>query len=226
LADGRGHPAMFREPGHGFPWAWDEEVAVGAAQLTARQSGLLAAVSPDAGGAIAEAELRRAVPWAVVLGRDQEHEDEKDAMAVAGQAGARQEQAEWRAQPAVQPQALQVLLTAAGPQAQAQQLALGRWVLLQGPLAQGPRLAVAQQAWVLSPRVLEQGVPLEPQLAPEPLVSERPEGAPKQQEDVLREREPVLAPVAFAALLLRPLPSRNGRLRRRFRHPPRPSGDA
>jgi len=93
LADDRDHPAMFREPGHDFPWAWDEEVAVGAAQGTARQSARLAAASPVAAGAIAEAEIRLDVRWAAVPGRGPDDEDEKeqDAKAVEAQAEARQE---------------------------------------------------------------------------------------------------------------------------------------
>jgi hypothetical protein len=101
-------------------------------------------------------------------------------------------------------------------------------VLLQGRLAQERLLAVVQMARASPQQVLERGMPPESQLVLEPRVSPRPEGAhaqPEKQEEQ-REREPVLAPVAFAELLLRQLPSRNGRLRRRFRHPPRPSGDA
>jgi hypothetical protein len=82
---------MFREPGHGFRWAWDEEVVAGAAHGTARQSARLAVASPVAAGAIADVELRQGVQWAAVPERDQEHEDEKDAKAVAAQAAARQE---------------------------------------------------------------------------------------------------------------------------------------
>jgi hypothetical protein len=110
---------MFRERGHGFPWAWDEEVAVGAAQWTMRQSGQLAAVSPDAGAAIAEVELRQGVRWAAALGRDLGHEDEKGAKAVAAPAGGRQELVERPAQQVVLPRASRVSQTAAVPQAQA-----------------------------------------------------------------------------------------------------------
>jgi hypothetical protein len=70
LAGDHGHPEQFRELARGYPWAWDEEVVADAAQLQTRQSGRLAAACPVAAGVLAEAALRRDVPWAVGL----EHE--------------------------------------------------------------------------------------------------------------------------------------------------------
>jgi hypothetical protein len=54
-AGDRGHPAKSLEPDHGFPWAWDEEVAGGAAHPPVRQSARLAVASPVAADEFAEA---------------------------------------------------------------------------------------------------------------------------------------------------------------------------
>jgi hypothetical protein len=61
----RGHPAQFRELARGFPWAWDEEVVAGAAQLLKRQGARLAAACRVAADAFAESVLRRGVLPAV-----------------------------------------------------------------------------------------------------------------------------------------------------------------
>ena len=227
MAGGRGHPAKCQEPVHGFPWAWDEEVVEAAEQVTARQSGLLAAASPVVAGAIAEAALLQGVPWVAVPGRDLDVADEKDAKAVEAQAVARQELAEWPAQQIVLPQESRTQAVPRGRQAPMSQPVLEQRVLLQGPLAQERRPA-AQQARASRPRVRGQEVQRESQRVPEPLVSVRREGAPAQleEQEERREREPMLARAAFVAPLLPPLPSRNVRLPRRFRHPLHPSGDA
>jgi len=63
----------FRELGLGFPWAWDEEVAAGAARLPAHRSERLAAACPVAEDAIAEEANRRGVSRAA--GREREWSD-------------------------------------------------------------------------------------------------------------------------------------------------------
>jgi len=55
------HRAQFRELGHGFRWAWDEEVVAAEAHLLAHRSARLAAACPVAADAIAKAVFRRGV---------------------------------------------------------------------------------------------------------------------------------------------------------------------
>jgi hypothetical protein len=73
LDDDRDRRVQFRELGRGFPWAWDEEVAAGAARLPAHRNARLAAACPVAGDAIAEQALRQDVPRDV--GRERESSD-------------------------------------------------------------------------------------------------------------------------------------------------------
>lgn len=88
--DDRGRRARFREPVHGFPWAWDEEVVAGGARLPENQSARLAAACLVVADALADAVLRRDVPW--VAGPERALWDALDAKAVAGQGAARLEQ--------------------------------------------------------------------------------------------------------------------------------------
>ena len=85
--DDHGRRARFRELGRGFRWAWDEEVAVGAAHLPERQSARPAAACPVAEDAIAEAALRRDVPR--VVGPERASSDALDAKVVVAQGAAR-----------------------------------------------------------------------------------------------------------------------------------------
>lgn len=65
--DDRGRRARFQEPGHGFPWASDEEVGAESERLPERQSARLAAVCRVVADEIAEAfrrDARRAVDLA------------------------------------------------------------------------------------------------------------------------------------------------------------------
>ncbi|HEV2102029.1 MAG TPA: hypothetical protein VGR58_04545 [Candidatus Acidoferrum sp.] len=95
LAGDHDRRARFREPGRGFPWAWDEEVAADEARLPERQSARLAAVCPVAADALAEV-LRQDVPRAV--GPERGWSDASGAKAVVAQGAARQEQRVRRAQ--------------------------------------------------------------------------------------------------------------------------------
>jgi hypothetical protein len=90
LAGDRGHRARFREPGHGFLWAWDEEVAAGEGRLLERQSVPLAVECLVAAGALAEAVPRRDVPRAV--GPEDASSDALDAKVVVEQGAVPPEQ--------------------------------------------------------------------------------------------------------------------------------------
>lgn len=88
--DDHGRRARFRELVHGFPWAWDEEVAAGEARLRERPSARLAVARQVAGDALADEELLRDVPGVVGPGRA--WWDALDAKVVAAQGAARLEQ--------------------------------------------------------------------------------------------------------------------------------------
>lgn len=92
----RDHRVQFRELGHGFPWAWDEVVAAGAARLPGRQSARLAAACLVAADAIEEAVPHRDVPRAD--GPEDASSDELDAKVVVERGAARWEQRARQAQ--------------------------------------------------------------------------------------------------------------------------------
>ena len=100
-AGDHGHRAQFRELGRGFPWAWDEEVAVGAAQLRKRRDARIAAACLVAGDARVKAVLRRDVPQAA--GPEHAWSDALDAKVVVAQGAARWEQRAWQGQRDVLP---------------------------------------------------------------------------------------------------------------------------
>jgi hypothetical protein len=89
-AGDHGLRARFRELGRGFPWALNEEVAAGAAQLRKRRGALLAAACLVAVDAIADAVLRRDVRRAA--GPERASSDALDARVVVEQGAERWEQ--------------------------------------------------------------------------------------------------------------------------------------
>jgi hypothetical protein len=90
LDDDHDHRARFRELGRGFPWAWDEEVVVGAEQLRKRRGARLADACLVAADARAEEMLLRGVPRAA--GLERASWDALDAKVVVAQGAARWEQ--------------------------------------------------------------------------------------------------------------------------------------
>ena len=86
----------FLAPARGFPWAWDEAVAAGVAQLWKPQDARLAAVFLVAADALAEAVFRRGVP--PVAGPERALSDALDAKVVVEQDAARREQLARQAQ--------------------------------------------------------------------------------------------------------------------------------
>jgi hypothetical protein len=83
LAGDHGRRARFREPGHGFPWAWDEEVAADEGRLPEFRSARLGAVCLNAVGAAVKTVHRRDVQWAV--GPERGSWDALDAEVVVAQ---------------------------------------------------------------------------------------------------------------------------------------------
>jgi hypothetical protein len=85
----------FPGPAHGFPWAWDEEVAAGVAQWK-QQDAQLEAESRVVAGGPGQALLHRGVRQAV--GPAREWWDVLDAKVVVAQDAARWEQLAWQGQ--------------------------------------------------------------------------------------------------------------------------------
>jgi hypothetical protein len=83
LAGDHGRRAQFREPGHDFPWAWDEEVAADEGRLPELRGAQPGAVCLIAVGAAVKTVHRRDVQWAV--GPERGSWDALDAEVVVAQ---------------------------------------------------------------------------------------------------------------------------------------------
>jgi len=209
------HLAQFRELGRGFRWAWDEEVAAGAAHLPERQGARLAAACPVVADALEEEVLRRDVPRDV--GPERASSDALDAKAVVAQGVASREQLPRQAQLDVPRLALR---------ARSRRPERARRVLQREPQARDlVQARVPRLARVSRPLVLEHAGLEEP-----PPRARGPEALPPRA-DALRElrvqqREMQLEARADAQPLSPRLPWRRVRLRRRFRRPLHPAGAA
>ena len=204
--DDRGRQARFREPGHGFPWAWDEEVAAGQGRLPERQSARLAAVCPVVADELAEA-LHLDAPRAVDLVG--ESSDALGAKVVEARGAEWPGQRAWRV-PRDEPQP--------EPREQGRPAEAEWQVLLPEEQARvSPREQVSRRARVSRPEVQELVQRAEQRKA-------RRQRASRPLADVparLVEQEPAEARGAVPPLWPRLL-WRRVRLRRRFRHPQHP----
>jgi hypothetical protein len=163
-----------------FPWAWDEEVAAGAAHLPARQGEPLGAAFRVAADAIVGVVLRQGVRPAVVQERGPEHE--YGAKAVVAQDAEHREPRELKAQQGVPPWVPQAqVLQGQVPQGQPSQVALAQRVLQREPQARELPPPEALRALVSPPQVPAHGVPRVPPQGPGQLASPPLEGAPAQQ---------------------------------------------
>ena len=205
MAGVRGLPVKFRAQVHGFPSAWDEEVAAAAERRPVHQSVRLAAACPVGADAIAEAVTLQDVRQMVALERGLE--EEKDEEAAVAQDAVRREPRELQVQRDVPPQVQPEPALLPGPV---------RLALLQEPQAPGHEglleLGPETQA---SPQQAQERE--ERQLVPR--VSPQPADVQGLQEQ--EQVAPLEAPAAAQLLWLRLL-SRRVPLPRRFRHPRHP----
>jgi len=210
-AGDRGHRAQFQELARGFPWAWDEEVAAGAAQLLKRQDARLAAACRVAADAFAEAVLRRRGVLRAV-GPERELSGAWDAKVAVAQDAACRERRELQAQRGVRSEEPLAQLS---PPETAQQVSLPELQARELVQTKAPLLERASR--LLVP---EQVVPRwDAQRVPGPLASPPPADVPAQRE-AQQERQ-VLTPqvAASARRLWLPLLSPSARLPRRFPRP-------
>lgn len=191
---------MFRALARGFPWAWDEEVAAGAAHRPAHQGVRLAVAFPVVADANVEAALRRGVRAAVVQEGGPEHERAAKDVAVQGgaQGAAQREPRGRKGMPGV-PQRVPLW-------AQASREALAQRVLLQEPQE-------ARQAKVSPPQARVHDVLVSGPPGPEQAASRLAVGARVRGEE---QQAPLPEQGVGAKLPSRPLLWQRARLRPHF----------